>query len=387
VNDAPALKRADIGIAVFPATDAAKAAADIVLTESGLSVIIDAIFRSRKIFQRMRNYCIYRISCTIQLLFFFFFAIMTIDPEAMYFYGAAASSCDADHYHGTAFTLPVISLVIITILNDGTMITIAHDKVIPERRPQRWAMTEVTIVSIVLGMVACLSSLILLFTVLHANATHPGGFIGAVLGSQGRDFIRWQEAETIIYLKISLSDFLTLFSARTRVWFWERRPGYALGLAAMVATACSTLLSLFWDDIINLSNCEQQMVGLRNSQYAVVAVWIYCILWFFAQDMCKVLCYHFIESNTAEDVERVREVTARGQVAAMIDDDRRRARQTGKPVGREISFAGSAYPAGGSGDPALQGKVDRLEREVAELRSLIKGAAAAGSGGAGSRGH
>ena len=87
VNDAPALKRADIGIAVHGATDAAKAAADIVLTEPGLSVIIDAIFRSRKIFQRMRNYCIYRISCTIQLLFFFFFAILTINPTSEYFYG------------------------------------------------------------------------------------------------------------------------------------------------------------------------------------------------------------------------------------------------------------------------------------------------------------
>jgi H+-transporting ATPase len=87
VNDAPALKRADIGIAVHGATDAAKAAADIVLTEPGLSVIIDAIFRSRKIFQRMRNYCIYRIACTLQLLFFFFFAIMTIDPYESFFYG------------------------------------------------------------------------------------------------------------------------------------------------------------------------------------------------------------------------------------------------------------------------------------------------------------
>jgi H+-transporting ATPase len=88
VNDAPALKRADIGIAVHGATDAAKAAADIVLTEPGLSVIIDAIFRSRKIFQRMRNYCIYRISCTLQLLFFFFFAILTINPTS------GACACD-----------------------------------------------------------------------------------------------------------------------------------------------------------------------------------------------------------------------------------------------------------------------------------------------------
>ena len=233
VNDAPALKRADIGIAVHGATDAAKAAADIVLTEPGLSVIIDAIFRSRKIFQRMRNYCIYRISCTIQLLFFFFFAILTINPTSEYFYGPndgtnGSSNGDPDLNAPAAFTLPVISLVIITILNDGTMITIAHDKVIPEKRPQvkrggrrvasvvcfhsaactyytrrfpplyvcpsmyvpphtthhrypppplhhqRWAMFEVTIISLILGLVACLSSMIMLVGILHVNKTNAG---------------------------------------------------------------------------------------------------------------------------------------------------------------------------------------------------------------------
>jgi H+-transporting ATPase len=141
--------------------------------------------------------------------------------------------------------------VIITILNDGTMITIAHDKVIPEKRPQKWAMFEVrpralavhvtdsatckpnpqvTIVSAVLGLVACLSSMILLVLVLRVNYTNPGGFVGAALGSAGRDYILWQEAQTMIYLKISISDFLTLFAARTRVWFFERRPGYAITL-------------------------------------------------------------------------------------------------------------------------------------------------------------
>ena len=82
VNDAPALKRADVGIAVAGATDAARAAADLVLTEEGLSVIIDAIFASRMIFQRMRNYIIYRIACTIQLLLFFFITILAVKPDS-----------------------------------------------------------------------------------------------------------------------------------------------------------------------------------------------------------------------------------------------------------------------------------------------------------------
>ena len=89
VNDAPALKRADVGIAVHGATDAARAAAAIVLTEEGIRVTIDAMFESRKIFQRMRNYIIYRIACTMQLLFFFFFGMLCIDADGAGCPGAA----------------------------------------------------------------------------------------------------------------------------------------------------------------------------------------------------------------------------------------------------------------------------------------------------------
>ena len=81
VNDAPALKKADVGIAVEGATDAARAAADLVLTAPGLSVIVDAIVISRCIFQRMKNYVIYRVACTIQLLLFFFFAVFSFHPR------------------------------------------------------------------------------------------------------------------------------------------------------------------------------------------------------------------------------------------------------------------------------------------------------------------
>jgi H+-transporting ATPase len=372
VNDAPALKRADIGVAVHGATDAAKAAADIVLTEPGLSVIIDAIFRSRKIFQRMRNYCIYRISCTIQLLFFFFFAILFINPNSDYFYGGSGVAPSSDLVHPAAFTLPVISLVIITILNDGTMITIAHDKVIPEKRPQRWAMFEVTIISLVLGLVACLSSMLLLVIMLHANALYPGGFVGNALGSGGRDYILWSEAQTMIYLKISLSDFLTLFAARTRTWFWERRPGYALGVACLAATSTSTIMSLFWDDIVKTD--DAQMSGLRRSKYACLSIWIYCILWFFVQDAAKVGGYWVLEYLTQGDTIRVKEQKARGEVAAMIDADRRQARLQGRGVGREISFATATDLQAFKGEvnAGLGAKVANLEKEVTELKALLK---------------
>ena len=126
----------------------------------------------------------------------------------------------------------------------------------------------------------------------------------------------------MIYLKISLSDFLTLFSARTRTWFWERRPGYAIGVACIIATMSSTILSLFWDDIVKTD--DAQMSGLRASRYACVSVWIYCALWFIAQDFAKVACYAWL-ANLARNKEHEEQVQ-RGHVAAMIDTDDRYAR-------------------------------------------------------------
>jgi len=389
VNDAPALKRADIGVAVHGATDAAKAAAAIVLTEPGLSVIIDAIFRSRKIFQRMRNYCIYRISCTLQLLFFFFFAIIAFEPTTAYFYGPVPAinygpAFDLDMSHGSAFTLPVISLVIITILNDGTMITISHDKVIPEKRPQRWAMFEVTVVSLVLALVACISSLILLMILMHANKANGGGFIGAALGSSSRDYVLFTEAQTMVYLKISLSDFLTLFAARTRTWFWERRPGYMLGAAALVATGSSTILSLFWDDIIP-SNEDNTMVGLRRSKYACVGIWIYCVLWFFAQDIAKVGTYYVMESLQAEENQKLDLVSKQGEIASMYATHNRTARRMGLASGRatmrDTDVAVSAE---------VLNRLKSLETEVAAIKEAITRAGLAGAapaGGAAARAH
>ena len=102
----------------------------------------------------------------------------------------------------------------------------------------------------VLGLVACLSSLIMLAYMVQANALHPGNFWGVVFGSSGRTFLLFTEIRCIIYLKISISDFLTLFSARTRTWFWERPVGALLGIAAIIATFMSTVFSLFWMDFV-----------------------------------------------------------------------------------------------------------------------------------------
>jgi H+-transporting ATPase len=327
VNDAPALKRADIGIAVHGATDAARAAADIVLTTPGLSVIIEAIFQSRMIFQRMRNYIIYRIACTIQLLCFFFFASIAISPDTPQTYNKIYTPNNYAYYvngqltvsnfavypnwcvnvddcdHTPQFTLPVISLVIITILNDGCMITISQDKVIPEKRPQKWFMREMWVIALVLGGVALLSSLLMLAYCLQANYLNPGNFWGIIWGSSGRNYLRFDEIRSIIYLKISISDFLTLFSARTRSWFWERGLGWPLAVAACIALAASTLLALFWGDFV-ASEGDVTMAALRYSNGAVIGTWVYCLLWWMAQDICKVFAYYILDTYFKSEEEK-----------------------------------------------------------------------------------
>ena len=134
VNDAPALKRSDVGIAVQGATSAAQAAADIVLTQPGLSTIVTAIVTSRKIFQRMKNFVIYRVACTEQLLFFFFISCIFYHPNEY--------NADWPSY----FAIPVIALVTITILNDGTIISVAYDHVDASIKPEKWDLNILYIV-------------------------------------------------------------------------------------------------------------------------------------------------------------------------------------------------------------------------------------------------
>lgn len=212
------MKKAHIGIAVEGATDAARGAADIVLTEPGLSVIIDAMILSRKIFQRVRNYCIFRISGTIQLIVFFFVAVFC-HPE-QYF-----PSSNEQHLY-----LPVISIVLITILNDACVITIARDNVKPNNKPQPWNMPQLFAASMVLGTVACIGSLLLLYIGLLGSPSQNATSSVICMffkneSSEGKCSIDYSQLLSMIYLKLSLTDFITVFAARTTGMFFSRKPG------------------------------------------------------------------------------------------------------------------------------------------------------------------
>jgi H+-transporting ATPase len=205
VNDAPALKKADAGIAVAGATDAAKSAATVVLTRPGLSVIIDAIKESRKIFQRMTNYAIYRISETVRVLLF-----VTLTIIVFQFYPVTA-----------------LMIVLLALLNDLPIMTIAYDNVRYSNRPERWNMRVILAISTFLGTIGVISSFILLYVgidVLHLT----GGSL-----------------QSFIFLKLAVAGDLTVFVARTKSNFWTIRPATPLLLAAVCSQLTAILITVY----------------------------------------------------------------------------------------------------------------------------------------------
>jgi len=274
----------------------------------------------------------------------------------------------------------VISLVVITILNDGTIITIAYDKVIPEVRPQKWDLREVVIISGILAGVACISSVLLLVLSMQARGTQ---FISRVVSNGKRivndnpccsnvhdRYVSWGEMQTMMYLKISLSDFFTVFAARCRWAFWERRPGYALTAALVVATGCSTMFSLIWPFPPDTSK-YLNMKPLSHS-YAALMVWIYVLLWFVGQDCVKMLTYFVILRYRSEDdfEKKLRETKAR--IAAQIDSDSRQQRLAGGAgLAREPSTLRPTVAVSSTEVEKMQQKIAKLERELMELRALV----------------
>jgi H+-transporting ATPase len=274
VNDAPALKRADVGIAVAGSTDAARAAADIVFTQDGLSAIVHGIVIAREIFARMCNFITYRISATLQLLVFFFVALFLFSPH------------DYDEAWPHHFHMPVLMLMLITVLNDGTLITIAYDYAKASRTPDRWNIPALFVVSSVLGFVSMISSLLLLYFLLDSNSD------GSFLGKLGLSDINYGHITSAIYLKVSVSDFLTLFSARTgEKFFFQIRPAPLLLAGGVIALSISSILAIVWPKSTP-DGIETE--GLKAQMGLFLFVWIFCIIWWFVQDIAKVLCWKLL---------------------------------------------------------------------------------------------
>jgi H+-transporting ATPase len=308
VNDAPALKRADIGIAVAGSTDAARAAADIVLTEPGLGTIVHGIVIAREIFTRISNFITYRIAATLQLLLFFFIAVFAFHPADY----EQPEELDDNEPWPEFFHMPVLMLMLITLLNDGTLITIAYDYAEASSTPNRWNLPALFVASSTLGAVSCGSSLLLLFLLL--DSWNPSGF----LQSLGMDGLQYGQVITSIYLKVSVSDFLTLFSARTgHRFFFQVKPAPMLLLGAFLALLLSSLLALFWpasyqDGI--------QVEGLQSNAGLFAFVWIYCLVFWLFQDVMKVLVFKWMYKTDFNKISTTGVVVLPRSALKLIDD-------------------------------------------------------------------
>ncbi|SPQ99425.1 Cation-transporting P-type ATPase C-terminal domain-containing protein [Plasmodiophora brassicae] len=280
VNDAPSLMQAHVGVAVEGATDAARAAADIVLTKPGLNAIVEAVLISRRIFARMNSFLIYRVAATLQLILFFFVAILAMHPNEL---GPANDTSFPQFW-----TMPVTALITITVLNDGTIISVAYDTVHTSKRPLLWNIPRLWGMSITLGLVACVSSLLMLWLSLtSASLVRNSLFKAFELCA-----LTFDQVIVVMYLKVSLSDFMTLFTARTGArTFFSCRPGLFLLVAGCIALAISTLFALYWPFGNN--------GGAAISGHWCGFIWLYCFIWFLIQDSMKVAIFKIVDWNAA----------------------------------------------------------------------------------------
>ena len=244
VNDAPALKQADCGIAVSGATDAARAAAAIVLMTPGLSVIIDGIKESRRIFQRMNSYAIYRIAETLRVLLFMTSSILIFN----------------------FYPLTAVMIVMLALLNDGAILSIAYDNVHYKNQPEAWNMRLVLGIATVLGVVGPMAAFGLFYLgdrVFHLDRPH---------------------LQTLMYLMLSVAGHLTIFQTRTRGPFWSIRPARILLLAVFGTQTLATLIAVY---------------GLFMSPLGwswALFVWGYAVAWFLVTDRVKLVAYRMFDA-------------------------------------------------------------------------------------------
>ena len=277
VNDAPALKKADCGIAVSSATDAARAAAAIVLLTPGLSVIIDAIKESRRIFQRMNSYAIYRIAETLRVLFFMTLAILVFN----------------------FYPLTAVMIVMLALLNDGAILSIAYDNVHYKNKPESWNMRMVLGISTTLGIIGVVAAFGLFYLgerVFHLDRAH---------------------IQTLMYLKLSVAGHLTIFLTRTRGAFWSIRPAKILLIAVFGTQAVATLIAVY--------GLFMTPLGWGWAGF----VWGYALLWFLVNDRIKLLAYRIFDPVKKDGAKL--EAKAKSQPDATVEA-KPEANDESKPV-------------------------------------------------------
>jgi H+-transporting ATPase len=246
VNDAPALKKADAGIAVSGATDAARAAADLVLLAPGLSVIIDAIKEARVTFERMKSYSIFRVTETIRIISF-----MTASIIVFNFYPVTA-----------------IMIIILAFLNDLPILAIAYDRTKVDEFPVRWEMKEVLSIATVLGILGVVSS----FGIFYI----------------AKEYMQVPEnvVQSFIFLKLVIAGHSTIYVTRTERHFWQRPfPAPVLFFATTVTEIAATVIAV-----------NGWLLTAIKWEYAVL-VWTYALAWFVVNDFIKIRLYKLVRKD------------------------------------------------------------------------------------------
>ncbi|KAJ7131664.1 HAD-like domain-containing protein [Mycena crocata] len=232
-NDAPALSRANVGIAVEGATDAARGAADIVLTKPGLSTIVHAIRGSRVIFQRMRNYAIYACAVTIRIVVCF--AILAFVYK---------------------FDFPPSMILIIALLNDGTIMTLSVDHVLPSSTPDRWDLAEIFSYAVVYGLYLNLSTVSFVVIILETTFFQDK-FV------EHNDY----QLHMVVYLQVAIISQALIFVTRSHAFFFMERPSMALLEAFCVAQLIASIIAAY-------ANCFTKIHGIHGGWIGIVWVWV-----------------------------------------------------------------------------------------------------------------
>ncbi len=243
VNDAPALKKADCGIAVSGATDAARAAADIVLMAPGLNVIVDAIEQARITFERMKSYTIFRIAETIRIIIF-----MTLAIVVFQFYPVTA-----------------LMIIVLALLNDIPILAIAYDNTKIEQKPVRWDMKEMLVLSSWLGTAGVFSSFLLFWYVMSVLKL-PLEFV-----------------QSLFFAKLVIAGHGTIYNTRTDDWFFKGPfPSGILFLATFVSAVAGVVLAVYGFDLM-------EPIGWKWA----LAVSAYALVWFVFNDVVKMYVLNF----------------------------------------------------------------------------------------------